>query len=272
MKHIEIAIETAAPTSAKLYTYLPDNYEEIDPNRKRPLVLIVPGGGYGELSRREAEAVAIRFMAAGFHAAVLRYSVAPAEFPQALTELAWSMAYLREHSKEWGIDRDKIIVAGFSAGGHLAASLGVFWYQRFLSEKTSLKAEQIKPNGLLLSYPVISSGQYRHEGSFRNLLGKQDSPEMREWMSLEKQVSENVPPTFLWHTVTDPAVSVQNSLLFALALIEKGISVEQHIFSVGDHALALADEETMTIINGRGVEKRCQIWVDLAIAWIRDLK
>ncbi|MDO4764635.1 MAG: alpha/beta hydrolase [Eubacteriales bacterium] len=271
MKHFEIPVALPQGTEAKLYPYLLDNYDEIDPNRKRPLVLVIPGGGYGEVSRREAEGVAVRFLAAGFHAAVLRYSITPAEFPQSLIELAFSVAYLREHAKEWAIDENKIVVAGFSAGGHLAASLAVFWNQEWLWKELGLSGCQIKPNGLLLSYPVISSGKYRHENSFKNLLGKKDSPEMRELVSLEKQVSADVPPTFAWHTITDPAVPVQNSILFTSALIEHGVSVEQHLFSIGDHALALADEETMTVNNGRGIEKRCQPWLDLAIAWLRDL-
>lgn len=272
MKYLEIPVELPHGTAAKLYPYLLDNYEEIDPNRKRPMIVITPGGGYEEVSNREAEAVAMRFLAAGFHAAVLKYSVAPAEFPQSLIELAWSVGYLRKHAKEWAIDENKIVVAGFSAGGHLAASLGVFWNQKWLEEALGFSGVLSKPNALLLSYPVISSGDYRHEGSFKNLLGKKDTPEMREFVSLEKKVSAEVPQTFLWHTVTDPAVPVQNTLLFTSALIEHGVSVEQHIISVGDHGIALANEETMNVKNGRGVEKRCQVWMDLAIAWLRDIK
>lgn len=118
----------------------------------RPLVLICPGGGYEFTFDRKAEAIAVQYIARGFHACVLRYSVVPAKFPQSLYELAWSVAYLRKHAAEYGIKPDKIIVAGFSAGGHLAASLGVFWDKDWLAKETELSAEQMKPNGLLLSY------------------------------------------------------------------------------------------------------------------------
>ena len=132
MKYNIIPVQTPKATDARLYTYILDNFEEIDSNRTRPLVLICPGGGYEFTSDREAEAVAVQYIARGFHACGLRYSVAPAEFPQSLCELAWSVAYLREHAKEYGIKPDKIIVSGFSAGGHLAASLGVFWDKDWL--------------------------------------------------------------------------------------------------------------------------------------------
>ena len=197
MKYNIIPVQTVKATGAKLYTYILDNFEEIDSNRTRPLVLICPGGGYEFTSDREAEAVAVQYIARGFHACVLRYSVAPAEFPQSLCELAWSVAYLREHAKEYGI------VSGFSAGGHLAASLGVFWDKEWLAKETGLTAEQMQPNGLLLSYPVITSGTYTHHGSMENLMGTKKSKELEELLSLEHQVGKQVPPVFIWHTLTD---------------------------------------------------------------------
>ena len=112
---------------ANLFTYFLDNSPEIDLGRKRPVVLICPGGGYQMTSDREAEALAVKFMSMGYHAAILRYSVAPARFPEALQQLATAVAMLRENAEKWHIDTDKIVVQGSSAGGHLAASLGVFW-------------------------------------------------------------------------------------------------------------------------------------------------
>lgn len=139
MKYNIIPVQTPKETDARLYTYILDNFEEIDSNRTRPLVLICPGGGYEFTSDREAEAVAVQYIARGFHACVLRYSVAPAEFPQSLCELAWSVAYLREHAKEYGIKPDKIIVSGFSAG--------VIWQQVLGSSgiRTGLQKKQDLP-------------------------------------------------------------------------------------------------------------------------------
>ena len=102
----------------KLYTYFLDNSQEIDPNRVRPVIVICPGGGYGMVSDREAEPIAMRFLGAGYHAVILRYSVAPAaHYPTALRQLAWTVAYLREHAAEYHIDPNKVVVAGFSALG-----------------------------------------------------------------------------------------------------------------------------------------------------------
>lgn len=271
MKYDIISVKTKECSDAKLYTYLLDNFEEIDRNRKRPLVLICPGGGYEFTSDREAEAVAIQYIARGFHACVLRYSVAPVEFPQALCELAWSVAYLREHAEELAICEDKIIVAGFSAGGHLAASLGVFWNQDWLAEKTGLLAEQMKPNGMILSYPVITSGKYAHVGSIENLMGKQQDEKQKELLSLENHVGKQVPPTFIWHTLTDQSVPVQNTFMFAEALLRENIPMELHIFPEGEHGLSLANEETMIAENGFGIQKRCQEWIELAGKWLKDL-
>ena len=116
---------------AKLYLYLQENLPEIAMD-KRPLIFICPGGAYAMTSDREAEAVALQFLAAGFHAAVLRYSVAPARYPTALLQVAAGFKYLREHAEEFHIDEDKIVIQGASAGGHLAASYGVFWKKKDL--------------------------------------------------------------------------------------------------------------------------------------------
>ena len=139
----------------------------------RPVIVICPGGGYEWVSEREAEPIALKFVGAGYHAVVLHYSVAPAaHYPTALRQLAWTVAHLREHAAEYHIDPNKVVVAGFSAGGHLAASYGVFWKKKtFLAEELGVDAEQLRPNGLLLSYPVITSGPKAHRGSFTNLLG-----------------------------------------------------------------------------------------------------
>ena len=112
---------------AHLDTYILGNYLDDEPNPRKPLVLICPGGAYRMTSNREAEPIALQFNSIGYHAAVLRYSCKPAVYPTALLEVAKSVQLIREKGEEWGIDTEKILVMGFSAGGHLAASYGVFW-------------------------------------------------------------------------------------------------------------------------------------------------
>lgn len=256
--------------TAKLYLYLLDNSPEIDPARVRPVILLCPGGGYCMTSDREAEPVAMQFLAAGFQVAILRYSVAPATYPAALREVAWSVAHLRGHAGEYHIDPKKVIVMGFSAGGHLAASYGVFWKNHtFLAEELGVDDETLRPNGLILGYPVITSGPLAHRDSFVNLLGDQYN-ELVDEMSLENQVNEDVPPTFLWHTEPDDTVPVENSLFFFRALHEKHVPVELHIYPEGGHGLSLSTKETQWGGVGELVES-CQGWVGLAVAWAKRI-
>mgnify|MGYP002345449634 CR=1 FL=1 len=251
-----------------LTTYIIDNYGEIDINRVRPLVIVCPGGAYAWTSRREAEPVAIRMNALGFHACVLDYSVAPMDYPAALLDLCEAINYVREHAEEWHVDAKQIIVCGFSAAGHLAASLGILWNSGFIQKYIPLAAKQIQPNALCLCYPVITSGGFRHDGSIRNVLGSQaDNPDMRDFVSLENQVNDDVPPVFMWHTNADESVPVENSLLFAIALRKHHIPLEYHMFLNGMHGISLASEETAT--KPAHIQKECSIWPDLFAGWVR---
>ncbi|MGN0159805.1 MAG: alpha/beta hydrolase [Lachnospiraceae bacterium] len=251
-------------------TYLLDIYPEYQRLSKRPLVIICPGGGYNHHSPREGEAIAIRMNSFGCNAIVLRYSLAPNEYPCALYELAATVAMARNHAKEWNIDTDKIIVAGFSAGGHLAASFGNHWSDEKLTSALGVDSELLRPNGQFLGYPVITSGEYAHRGSFEKLLGTHGE-ELMEQVSVEKTVNKNTPPTFLWHTFEDGSVPVENSLLMAKALREQGIHFEMHIFPYGGHGLGLATEETNTR-EGNKLQPECAVWPDLFATWLGNLK
>ena len=254
---------------AALVTYVLDNFVEMDLNRKRPAVIICPGGGYSFTSNREGEPVAIAMNQKGFHAFILHYTTEHGNFPQALLELAKSMELIRENADKWHIDKEQLIVCGFSAGGHLAASLGVFWSKDILYNKLHCQKEKIRPNALLLAYPVISTVQNKHQVSFQNLLGE-DKSNLLEMLSLEKQVSEDVPPTFIWHTYTDKTVSVQNSLLFAMELSKKKIPLELHIYGEGNHGLSLGTEEVST--EKFECRPEIQNWIDMFSVWVKKLK
>ncbi|MEY8355100.1 alpha/beta hydrolase [Lachnospiraceae bacterium 54-53] len=255
---------------ASLSAYILDPVS-VGPDRRRPAVLICPGGGYERLSDREDEPVAMQFLSMGYHAFVLHYSVAPDCFPLPQLELASAISHIRSHAGEWLVDPDKIIVAGFSAGGHLACSLGAFWNREFLYGPLKTEPEAIRPDGMILCYPVISSGPCCHAGSFRNLLGKDaGDQEKRRLVSLEHQVGAHTPKTFLWHTATDDAVPVKNSLLLADALTEHGVSVEMHIFPEGRHGLSLANRE-VSEDDGRYIQPQCQVWISLAKTWMEHL-
>lgn len=272
MIHEKIEIQLKdSEFKANLFTYFLDNSPEIEPERKRSVVLICPGGGYQMTSDREAEALAVRFMAMGYHAAILRYSVAPARFPEALLQLATAVAMLRENAEKWHIDTEKIVVQGSSAGGHLAASLGVFWNKPFVAEALGMDSEKFRPNGLMPSYPVITSGEKAHKGSFESVLGEDYADEeKRRFLSLEYNVTKDTPSTFLWHTAPDDTVPVENSLLFFQALHALDIPAELHIYPVGSHGLGLATAET-ACPNGYGIQAECESWIQLAGDWMKHL-
>lgn len=177
---------------------------------------------------------------------------------------------VRKHAKEWYVDPDKIVVEGCSAGGHLAASYGVFWHEDFVSNKLQVSKDILKPNGMILSYPVITSGEFAHRGSFNNLLRDQYTEEMLEKTSLEKQVNEYVPRAFIWHTYEDTVVPVENSLLFATELRRHHIPVEFHLFERGCHGLSLANELTDNP-QGERIQRECECWITMAIAWMHNL-
>lgn len=272
MIHKKIEIKARGMEAVgNLYTYFLDSSIEMRPNEKRPVILMCPGGGYEMTSDREAEPIAMQFLAMGYHVAILRYSVCPVRYPAALLQVAESVLYLKEHADEYHIDPEKIVVQGCSAGGHLAANYGIAWNSPFLTKLMGMEndPEQLCVAGLLLCYPVITSGEKAHEESFRNLLGEQYE-EKKEELSLENQVIPDTPPTFLWHTATDETVPVENSLYFFQACLQQGVSAELHIYPVGGHGLSLANEETCRA-NGIGVQKECQSWIGLAQTWLEEI-
>ena len=252
----------------KMSVYLPDNSPEIQIDRKYPTVVICPGGGYAMTSDREAEPIALRFAAAGCNAVVVRYSCVPARFPAALFELSYAVAKVRENAQEWNVDTDRIAVCGFSAGGHLAASFSTLWNGDFVKEYFDYQGGENKPNGMILGYPVITSGEHAHGGSIENLLGdKTADSALLDLVSAEKQVNSDTPSAFIWHTFDDACVPVENSLVLAQALAKEKISTELHIYPKGPHGLALASRET----GDFAVVPECQNWIDMAIRWLKNL-
>lgn len=280
MFHNAIPIQAkGSETEAKLVTYFLDHSSEmlID---KRPVVLICPGGGYEYTSEREGEVLATQFLAMGYHAAVLYYSCAPARFPVALTELANAVKLLRSRADEWFIDPNAVIVLGSSAGGHLAACMGILWEEDFLAEAVGIREKDrgiLRPDGMILCYPVITSGEYAHRGSFECLLGKEEGS-LERWydknsllaqLSLESRVTSKTSPAFIWHTFTDGSVPVENSLMMVNALHKAGVPTEFHMYPVGGHGLSLANRLTQHR-DGSALQEECTSWIPLVHTWLES--
>lgn len=241
-------------------------FSEENGKKHRPAVIICPGGGYDYCSEREALPVAYRFAGYGVQAFVLQYSTYRKRFPMALLELAAAVAYVRTHATELEVDPDRIAVCGFSAGGHLAASLAVHWNHAWLKEILG-DAALYRPNAQILCYPVITAGTYTHQGSIENLIGASPTEEQRAIVALEQQIDRDTPPAFLWHTSDDGCVSVRNSLDYMNGLALQGIPFEAHIYPMGGHGLSLSDETTMS--GSWHDNPACAPWFDSCIAWIR---
>jgi acetyl esterase/lipase len=220
-------------------------------------VLVFPGGGYSHRAEHEGVNIARAFNEKGIHAFVLQYRVHPNLHPAPLNDAIRAIRIIRSKAEELKIKSDKIAVCGFSAGGHLTGSLGVHYEQGDPSASDPLKQIDSRPDALILCYAVNSSGEFAHQGSFKNLLGENASPDMREKMSLEKQVDANTPPTFLWHTAEDPGVPVENSLLFAKELSKHNVPFELHVYEKGRHGLGLAPDLP-----------RVATWFELCSAWL----
>ena len=256
--------EGRAPGSSAADDFRP--YLELFPvatDEPRGAVLVCPGGGYGSRAEHEGGVIARRFNEDGFHAFVVHYRVAPHRHPAPLFDVARAIRIIRHNAEEWKVEPSKIAVCGFSAGGHLTASLGVHFDEAPVEGSTPDKLPSTlsgRPDALILCYPVISSSAFAHQGSFENLLGAESSPGLRQKMSLELQVTPETPPAFLWHTFDDAAVPVENSLLFAQALRGQSIPFEMHIYPTGRHGLGLAEEDA-----------HVATWIPLCCEWLRSM-
>lgn len=232
-------------------------------------VVICPGGGYHFVSPREAAPIARAWNQAGFCAFVLTYSCEglPLE-KRPLHQLSWAVSNVKKMAGHYGYSPDRVITCGFSAGGHLAGSLGVTWNRpEWFLEGTDLSLH--RPAAQVLCYPVITAGEYAHRGSFDNLAGT--DREQQAKYSLENLVSEHTPPTFLWHTMEDEAVPVENTLLFSQKLKECHVPQEVHLFPFGAHGLSLATDEVADIEKKRYTDPHVGRWFGLAAEWTLDI-
>jgi len=246
-------LDSAIP--AEVPTIVPYVLEAKEPHGA---VIVCPGGGYSGRAPHEGEPIARMLNSAGISAFICHYRVSPYRHPYPLMDAQRAIRWVRHHAKEWRIDASKIGILGFSAGGHLVSTAGTHYDAGDPDAQDPIDRQSCRPDALVLCYAVISFGPLGHQGSMVNLLGEDPPEDLRHSLCNESQVTEDTPPSFLWHTADDAGVPVQNSLLFADALTRFGVPFELHVYESGRHGLGLASEDP-----------HIATWAQLCAEWLR---
>ena len=249
--------------------------ESSDP---RVAVVVCPGGGYSAVCfDREGEQIAEHYYNAGFNAFILDYSVGKdIKNLDPTIQVAMAVKHVRENSAKYNVHPEKILTCGFSAGGHLAGSAGILYNLPEVRDAIGVSdgsaPEGInRPNGMILSYPVVTAGPHAHRGSFVNLSGDPDyGEEVINKLSLEKNVDSTTPPMFIWHTVSDGCVPIHNAILLVNAYLEHGLSFEAHIYPKGPHGMGLCTERNCGNWP-EAINPHVGTWADLSVMWIKDM-
>ncbi len=260
-----------------LTTYLHHvSAEQVVPPRRA--IIVCPGGGYGFLSDRENEPVALQYFAAGLNVFVLRYSICEHAANDApLVEGALAVKHIRDHAEEYHIAPAYVFITGFSAGGHFAAMCGTLWNDPVVRGALGIDRGEApeginRPTATVLCYPVITGGPYAHRGSIDHLCGcpSAGTPGADRY-SLELHVDKATAPAFIWHTFNDGAVPIQNTLLYATAMAAAGVPFEYHVYPDGVHGLSLCNEETWVGIPAM-ISPTCAEWLPAAIRYVLNFK
>ena len=231
----------------------------------RASVVVCPGGGYAMRAGHEGEPIARWLNTVGVSAFVLDYRVRPYRHPIPLGDAQRAVRTVRHRAAEWRIDPKRVGILGFSAGGHLAGSAATIFDEGNADAADPIDRQPSRPDAAVLCYAVLTFGDFRHNGSMVNLLGKDPDPKLQEEMSLETRVTARTPPVFLWHTADDGAVPVENSLLFATALRKHKVPFALHVFPRGPHGIGLAD-------GARGAKApEARQWPALFAEWLKGI-
>ncbi len=226
-------------------------------------VVVCPGGGYNMLAMdHEGHQIAKWLNSFGVSAYILTYRLGKNGYkhPIPMNDGKRALRTVRAHAKEWSVDPNRIGVLGFSAGGHMASTLGTHFDAGDARASDAIDQQSSRPDFMVLLYPVISfTEDYQHQGSRRSLLGDDADAELIASLSNERQVKDDTPPTFLVHTTEDTGVPPENSIYFYLALREKNIPAELHIFEKGRHGLGMGSRYSAF-----------SAWPELCEAWLLE--
>lgn len=243
----------------------------------RPAMLVIPGGAYREVCfRREGDPVAAAYRDAGFQSFVLHYRVGEPRdtYPFQMIDAGRAMLFIRSHAAEYGIDPARVFVTGFSAGGHLAACLGILPCEPEAEAALGVSGEEIRPRGIVLGYPVTTAIAPTHENSFRNLLGKEFSlltEEEKRRFSVETRVDGKSAPAFIFHTAEDGAVPPVGSLRLAEAYVRAHRPVRLALYPYGPHGISLATGVTARSATSGDIQPLAARWLADATEFLRTV-
>lgn len=242
--------------------------EQIGTERRHPAMLIMAGGAYHWVSEREREPVAFGCLRAGWSAFMLDYSCAPHSYPVALREAVMAMIYIKENAAGLHIHTDSVCAMGFSAGGHLLGCLANLYADGRCADLIEERGISPRPAAAVYCYPVITTGEKAHRESAYNISG--GDPALEEYLSIEKRVTADAPPAFIWHTWEDGSVPVKNSLLLASAYEEAGVPFALHIFEKGVHGMSTADSLSYRTDGIPACSTDMPGWLSMALTWLAD--
>lgn len=282
--------------TALIRAYVPDPEVGYHLYRKRPGIILAPGGAYLIHATREKEGVALEFLAKGYNVFILEYSLGFSSreikesgakkldtnirYPIPVLEMMEAIHYIKEHSNDFNLDPSRLFLLGFSAGAHLCASCGVFWNSPEFTNQLSFQPQQeeLKVSGMILCYPLINPCPKK-----KFILNDPENPEtalvneflfqtqtpskkQRDAVNLAKHVDSMTIPTFIWHSVDDPIVYAADTTRFILALQENGVNCEYHLFDRGGHGLGLANKTYAR--TGDEIQPDIAVWTTLAQNWM----
>lgn len=228
-------------------------------------IVIFPGGGYGGLAEHEGKGYADYLVTQGITCFVLKYRLGSAGYrhPVMLNDAARAVRLVRSRADEFGVKPDRIGVMGSSAGGHLASTIATHFDGGNVDSTDPIQRVSSRPDFAVLCYAVITMGKYTHQGSKNNLLGQNPPQSLVDELSNELRVTSDTPPCFVWHTVEDQAVPVENSMQFAAALRANKVPFELHLYEKGGHGIGLADGPPFNNVHP---------WAKDLIHWLKDRK
>lgn len=237
----------------------------LDGDASRPMVIIVPGGGYEKVCT-DCEKTAMQYASAGFHTAILNYRTKPHHFPEPQYDLASSIKIIREHAKEWYVCTDKITVCGYSAGAHLCACVATLWNNKNIFPIDDIKNKLHKPNACILYSAVLTTRLEHYKAFLYDHVGTKNRKKLK-YAACDLQVNSSTPPTFMLGTYEDKLANVENMLYYAEKLTQYHIPFELHILPKGNHCAPWCDET----IWAKKITKRNYNPVNLSIEWLIEL-